>query len=174
MDNTFIRRRPDQEPDDSKGTGMARKINRNGDHWRSVDALLQRWLADRQQLLSLLCDLGAVVRNGMHRAGARQKLDRFCEVLVDYVSAGHFEIYCALLDEGERFGVQRCREAADLYGRILPTTAVALDFNDHYFNGGSGRALDEDLSQLGQVLASRFDWEDALIRRLHMAGRAVA
>ena len=35
-------------------------------------------------------------------AGARQKLDRFCEILVDYVSAGHFEIYCELLDEGGR------------------------------------------------------------------------
>ena len=32
----------------------------------------------------------------------------------------------------------------------------------------------EALAQLGQVLASRFDWEDALIRRLHMTGRAVA
>jgi len=79
-----------------------------------------------------------VVRNGVHRATARQKLDRFCEVLVDYVSAGHFEIYCALLDEGERFGAKRCREAADLYARIVPTTAVALDFNDHYFNAAAG------------------------------------
>jgi regulator of sigma D len=154
--------------------GMGKKITRNGDHWRAVDSLLQRWLGDRQLLLSLLCELGTVVRNGVHRAGARQKLDRFCEVLVDYVSAGHFEIYCALLDEGERFGAKRCREAADLYARIVPTTAVALDFNDHYFNGGSGRALEQDLSTLGQMLASRFDWEDALIRRLHMAGRAVA
>ena len=61
-----------------------------------------------------------------------------------------------------------------MYARIVPTTAVALDFNDHYLNGGSGRAVVDDLSHLGQVLASRFDWEDALIRRLHMAGRGRA
>ena len=153
---------------------MDRTINRNGDHWRAVDTLLQRWLTDRQHLLRLLCDLSAAIRDGKHRAGARQALDRFCEILVDYVSAGHFEIYCELLDEGERFGARRCREAAELYACILPTTEVALDFNDHYFNGGSGRELVKDLSELGQVLASRFDWEDALIRRLHMPGRAVA
>jgi len=153
---------------------MNRRTKRNGDHWRAVDTLLQRWLAERQKLLSLLCDLSAVVKEGSHRAGVRERLDRFCEILVDYVSAGHFEIYCELLEEGERFGAKRCREATALYARIVPTTAVALDFNDHYFNGGSGRALVEDLSRLGQVLASRFDWEDALIRRLHMAGRAVA
>ena len=109
---------------------MGRKVTRNGDHWRAVDSLLQRWLGDRQQLLSLLCELGAVVRSGPHRSAARQKLDRFCEVLVDYVSAGHFEIYCALLDEGERFGAKRCREAADLYrgpllAQIPTVTAVS-------------------------------------------------
>lgn len=153
---------------------MGRKIKHNGDHWRAVDTLLQRWLGDRQQLMSLLCELSAVVKEGQHRAGVRQRLDRFCEILVDYVSAGHFEIYCELLDEGERFGARRCQEAAELYARIVPTTAVALDFNDHYLNGGSGRALVDELSHLGQVLASRFDWEDALIRRLHMAGRGRA
>ena len=141
---------------------------------REVESLLQRWLAERQQLMSLLCELSVTVKDGVHRAGVRQKLDRFCEVLVDYVSAGHFEIYCELLDAGARSGAARGREAADLYAKIVPTTGVALDFNDHYFNGGSGREIVQDLSGLGQVLASRFDWEDTLIRRLHLAGRAVA
>ncbi len=101
-------------------------------------------------------------------------LDRFCEVLVDYVSAGHFEIYGALLEEGERLGARRCREAARLYADIVPTTVAALDFNDHYFSGGAGRLLMEDLSRLGQVLAERFDREDGLIWRMHMPRRRVA
>jgi regulator of sigma D len=153
---------------------MGKRITRDGDGSRVGDTLLHRWLAERQQLLSLLCELSGTVKLGAHRAAARQRLDRFCEILVDYVSAGHFEVYCALLEQGERVGAKRCREAAELYARIVPTTSVALDFNDHYFNGGSGRALARDLSELGQVLASRFDWEDALIRRLHIDGRAVA
>ena len=158
----------------ARGFGMNNKINRNGDRWRAVDVLLQRWLAERQQLLSLLCDLSGRVKGGARRAETRQTLDRFCEVLVDYVSAGHFEVFCALLEEGERFGARRCREAARLYAGIVPTTSVALDFNDHFFNGGSGRDLAVELSRLGQILAERFDREDALIWRMHMPRRAVA
>ena len=42
------------------------------------------------------------------------------------------------------------------------------------FGGGAGRPLMEELSRLGQLLAERFDQEDALIRRLHMPRRRVA
>jgi len=153
---------------------MKKNINRNGDRWRAVDVLLQRWLGDRQQLLGLLCELSGRARGGLRRAETRQMLDRFCEVLVDYVSAGHFEIYGALLEEGERLGARRCREAARLYASIVPTTVAALDFNEHYFGGGAGRPLMEELSRLGQLLAERFDQEDALIWRLHMPRRRVA
>lgn len=144
-----------------------------GRGWLEVDSLLRRWLAERQELLSLYCTLSGAVRAPV-RITTHQKLDRFCEILVDYVSAGHFEVYCELLDEGARFGPARRREAAGLYARILPTTAVALDFNDRYLRSGMGENIAADLSELGQMLAARFDLEDALIRLLHLDTRAVA
>jgi regulator of sigma D len=140
---------------------------------RGVDALLRRWLAERQELLSRYCALSAAQRVGSSGTGGAL-LDRFCEVLVDYASAGHFEVYRELLEEGERSGNGRSAEVAALYRLIVPTTAIALDFNDRYFRGASGNRLEQDLSRLGQVLASRFDLEDALIRQLHGAVRAVA
>jgi regulator of sigma D len=148
-------------------------ISRARHHGKNdVDSLLSRWLAERQDLLRGLCGLGAALRAD-HTPALRTRLDHFCEVLVDYMSAGHFEVYIKLLEQGEREGSAPTRAQA-LYRLIAPTTAAALDFNDRYFRGASGPRLREDLSRLGQLLASRFDWEDALIAQLHGPRRAVA
>jgi len=143
-------------------------------HWQGVELLLRRWLVERQRLLSQFCALSAEVKDGKRLPGRQHRLDRFCETLVDYVSAGHFEVYCELLEEGARRGVQQSGAISALYARIVSTTAAALDFNDSYLNSATGPALLGDLSVLGQTLASRFDWEDALIRHLHANDRAVA
>lgn len=139
-----------------------------------VRDLLGRWLRERQDLMHRLCNLAEALRRVRGRAGAKPQpeLDRFCEVLVDYVSAGHFEVYRELLEQHERSGTEA--EAMALYDLILPSTEAALDFNDRYFRGGSAISLERDLSALGQRLASRFDCEDALIRSLGPAARAIA
>ena len=116
---------------------------------RHVQHLLSRWLAERQDLMNRLCRLADALRRGHGRTKPQAELDRFCEVLVDYVSAGHFEVYRELLEQHARTG-----------------TEAALVFNDRYFRGGSAIALQRDLPVLGQRLASRFDCEDALIRCL--------
>ena len=131
---------------------------------RHVQHLLSRWLAERQDLMNRLCRLADALRRGHGRTKPQPELDRFCEVLVDYVSAGHFEVYRELLEQHARTGTEA--EALALYDLILPSTEAALDFNDRYFRGGSAIALQRDLPVLGQRLASRFDCEDALIRCL--------
>ena len=118
--------------------------------------LLRRWLNERRELLSRYCALSTALHDERAAASITGKLDRFCEVLVDYVSAGHFEVYRQLLD------TRANPHAGELYRLIVPTTTIALDFNDRHFRG-AGRTLRDDLSRLGQVLASRFDWEDALM-----------
>lgn len=139
----------------------------------AIDGLLKRWLRERQLLLRHFCALTAALGRKRTGPAIRAELDRFCEILVDYVSAGHFEVYRELLDACERQGPAALAQSTTLYGLIVPTTTVALDFNDRYFRGVAGNALKADLSRLGQVLASRFDWEDALMGR-HGAERAVA
>jgi regulator of sigma D len=139
----------------------------------SINGLLKRWLAERRELLSHYCELSALLKQNARVTTLGARLDRFCEVLVDYVSAGHFEVYRALIEAREQNGVEAGAESASLYRLIVPTTTVALDFNDRYFRGPAGHSLSRDLSRLGQVLASRFDWEDALIGQ-RSAARAVA
>jgi len=139
-----------------------------------VQELLGRWLLERQSLMSALWELAAALRRsgGQNTLTLRPQLDAFCEVLVDYVSAGHFEVFRELLEQHERRGTGE--EGRALYRLILPTTQVALDFNDRYFRGGSGIGLERDLSRVGQLLASRFDWEDALLRGLRSHTQAIA
>ena len=91
-----------------------------------------------------------------------------CELLVDYVSAGHFEVFHQLINEAESFGDGSGALAEKLMPAIGDTTEVILAYEEKY----SGDAefpdtLERDLSALGEVLESRFVLEDRLIAGLH-------
>ncbi|WP_289102497.1 sigma D regulator [uncultured Marinobacter sp.] len=142
------------------------------ERWGGVSELIDRWLKERQELLVHYCELSALTdysQTGM----LREKFIRLCEVLVDYVSVGHFEIYEQLTREAREFNDGGEELAAKVYPRIQETTEVALNFNDHV----DGRILTEqdvsflfaELSKLGEVLESRFELEDFLIEHLHNA-----
>ncbi|PSF12271.1 sigma D regulator [Marinobacter fuscus] len=142
------------------------------ERWGGVSELIDRWLQARQQLLVQYCELsGEDDLSRTEELGA--SLVRLCELLVDYVSAGHFEVYEQLLQEARDFDDGGVELAEKLYPRIQQTTEVVLNFNDLV----DGRALTEEqlrglfdeLSQLGEVLASRFELEDCLIENLHNA-----
>lgn len=142
------------------------------ERWGGVSELIDRWLKERQQLLVHYCELSG--ENDFSRTDAlKQKLVRLCEVLVDYVSAGHFEVYEQLIQEAREFNDGGLELAAKIYPQIEKTTEVALNFNDRV----DGRILSEqeiealfaELSSLGEVLASRFEMEDFLIENLHTA-----
>ena len=66
------------------------------ERWGGVHLLIDRWLHERHALINAYHEL-----HTDRDATARQALQRFCEYLVDYVSAGHFEIYEQLLAEAE-------------------------------------------------------------------------
>lgn len=142
------------------------------ERWGGVSELIDRWLKERQELLVRYCELSG--ENDFSQTEAlKEKCVRLCEVLVDYVSAGHFEVYEQLTQEAREFNDGGLELAAKVYPRIEETTEVALNFNDRL----DERALTEDevkelfteLSQLGEVLESRFEMEDFLIEHLHNA-----
>ncbi|HLT13342.1 MAG TPA: sigma D regulator [Marinobacter sp.] len=142
------------------------------ERWGGVSELIDRWLKERQQLLVHYCELSG--ESDFSQTDAlQQKLVRLCEVLVDYVSAGHFEVYEQLIQEAREFNDGGLELAAKVYPQIEKTTEVALNFNDRV----DGRILSEqevealfgELSCLGEVLASRFEMEDFLIENLHNA-----
>lgn len=93
---------------------------------------------------------------------------QFCQILIDYVSLGHFGVYQRIID-----GTERRRKvigmAEQLYPRIAEATDAAVSFNDKYerLAGEELRTnLAHDLSLLGEQLAARFELEDSLIQTM--------
>jgi len=137
------------------------------ERWGGVHLLIDRWLQERHELINAFDQLR--VENS---DDARKALVRFCELLLDYVSAGHFEIYEQLIGEAEAFGDERGIELArQIYPRIQMITEVALAFNDRCDQGDclNSPGLEGELQRLGQLLQERFELEDCLIEVLHNA-----
>jgi regulator of sigma D len=139
-------------------------------HWGNVTDILERWLIERRELLVKYGELGEIKvfdgANGIHGT----MLQEFCQLLVDYVSTGHFEIFEQLAGEGKAFSDKDgLQEGADLMDKIQPSTELILDFNDKYLATDDLEALTQDLSNVGEALAQRFESEDKMIAVLHDA-----
>jgi regulator of sigma D len=143
------------------------------ERWSGVDELIERWLAERQAVIVQFCLVSGVQLLSPRSGSNRSRLQQFCQLLLDYVSAGHFEIYYELLREAEAFKDGSAEVAKTLLPAITTTTESALDFNDRYADTRSRQLpeLAQDLSRLGELLATRFDLEDKLIAALHGAHR---
>jgi regulator of sigma D len=139
------------------------------ERWGGVHLLIDRWLQERRELVAAFT---AISDSPQAPSANAQILQRFCEVLVDYVSAGHFEVYEQLTNEAKAFGDQRGLDLAkQIYPRIDAITEVALSFNDRCDNGDcrDSVSLGEEVKRLGQLLHERFELEDCLIEVLHNA-----
>lgn len=145
------------------------------DHARRVDVLVQRWLQDRQALMVLMTALGD--GQAQNASAVPLRVQRLCEALMDYVSAGHFEIYDELLAEAEQRGSQHLAVALALYPQLQATTDVVLQFND--WHEGPAKAgilsrLPQELAELLPALEKRFGIEDRMIALLHEPSVATA
>lgn len=140
--------------------------------FQAVEELITRWLRERRELLGKYTEI-AVGSDGLLAADAlveRQKA--LCERLVDYISAGHFEVFHELLDEAESFEDGSSALAQQAMPAIGDTTEVILAYEEKYGSGaGENGKLKRDLSALGEVLESRFALEDQLIAGLHNSHR---
>ena len=138
------------------------------ERWGGVNDLIDRWLAERQDLLVTFCSLSGVKEFKDNDSEYGPKILKLCQVLVDYVSAGHFEVYEQLIQEGKSFDdTEGLKKAAELYQVIDSTTEPLLDFNDKYQEIDDLESLVKDLSDMGETLASRFESEDEMINILH-------
>ncbi|MND55391.1 Regulator of sigma D [compost metagenome] len=139
------------------------------ERWGGVHLLIDRWLQERHELVRAFDALGAEPQT---LAENRKPLLEFCAILVDYVSAGHFEIYEQLTGEAKAFGDKRGLELADtIYPRIDVITEKLLAFNDLC---DEGKCVAEKFKELGGLLHERFELEDCLIEVLHTAHKADA
>ena len=137
-----------------------------------VTQLLDRWLQERQDLIVQFCALSGINEYRPASDSAASRLEHFCQVLVDYASAGHFEVYYQLIREAEEFEDGSAETAQALLPSIINSTEIAMDFHDKYADAkGPFTHLPRDLSKLGETLAERFENEDRLIDTLHEAHR---
>lgn len=140
--------------------------------FKAVEELLTRWLRERRELLGKYTEI-AVAADGLLDAGAlARRQQELCELLVDYTSAGHFEVFHELLEEAESVGDGSSALAARVMPAIGDTTEIILAYEEKYGADGSDkRKLKRDLSALGETLESRFALEDQLIAGLHNSHR---
>ncbi|MBT8148551.1 MAG: sigma D regulator [Pseudomonadales bacterium] len=147
----------------------------NVERWGGVSRILDGWLQQRQELIVEFCTV-----SGVHELGSNSQQDpaeglqRFCELMVDYISAGHFEVYDHLIQEAEDFGDCSALELAkNVYPLISQTTERVLGFNDSLDaminHEPDSPSLAHELSGIGETLVSRFELEDQMIERMHFA-----
>lgn len=139
------------------------------ERWGGVHRLIDNWLNARQQLIVRFCNLTACQPlSGSFALG--QTVQEFCQCMMDYCSAGHFEVYEQLLREAKEFddgGLELARQLVPLLDEL---TGRMVDFNDSFDEHctlDALAALPAALSVLGEVLEERFQIEDQMIERLH-------
>lgn len=127
--------------------------------------------AERADVLINFCRVAGIepYKPSNPHANQEECLRDFCQLMVDYLAAGHFGLYQRFIDGQER-RKDICELAEELYPQIAKTTQFALDFNDKYEHeteGAFNEEFAEDLSKLGQALATRIELEDRLLHAIN-------
>lgn len=141
--------------------------NKKKDRRRPSGHLIENMLDERNKILSLLLQV-----SGMNKENPGQEdkeiLEEFCQLLVDYLAAGHFGLYERIAE-----GKERRRDVIDVANEIYPkieeSTQQALEFSEKYNTDTCNKTLPDlstDLSILCESLAARIDLEDRLITRI--------
>lgn len=133
-----------------------------------MSEMIERWIEERRELLVKYCELTEVTDFSDPENNYDAELQQFCEIMVDYVSVGHFEVFEQITKEAEIFGNdQGLDKSPKLIDKIQTTTELILDFNDKYITAKDLDALIIDLAALGETFVQRFADEDVLIDLLH-------
>ncbi|WP_428241219.1 sigma D regulator [Gynuella sp.] len=154
---------------------MLQQITNAKERWGGVNDVIDRWLNERQELLVRFCSIEGLEEFQSTPTSVSSKIQSFFDILIDYVSAGHFEVYEKLLKQADQYN----DDGRTLYDRVYPelqkNTQENLDFADKYATEELCRqnreSLSSDLSKLGEALENRFQLEDQLIEQLHEVHR---
>lgn len=125
--------------------------------------IIQHMLDERQQMLVLLCRVSGV--EPYHQTMERTDFEEFCQILTDYVASAHFGLYARIAE-----GTERRRAVIDIamkhYPRISEITNAVVDFTESYNlpeDAPLPEELSDDLSKLGELMATRVELEDEII-----------
>lgn len=147
---------------------MLNRLEKTQQQWGGYSDVIDYWLTLRQELLVEYCKVAGLSGTKKHCLPTEAELNRFCETLVDYISAGHFKIYDMVMARWKATGFSTNEEIDNLYFHIIETTEPLLNFNDKYSNfeldEDNSAGFDEDISSVGEIMESRFEKEDMLIQ----------
>lgn len=136
--------------------------------FNAVEDILTHWLKERREVLGKYTEIVVTLDSSQQGDALAKRQKALCELLVDYVSAGHFEVFHELINEAETFADGSGALAEKLMPAIGDTTEVIMAYEEKYSGvQDNSEKLKRDLSALGEVLESRFVLEDRLIAGLH-------
>lgn len=147
---------------------IAQKISKEDDRRSRLSHTINELLAERQDVLVGYCELAALEAGGSPLEKILSELKRFNQMLVDYTALGHFEIYQRIMEGKERRESIKAI-ASEIYPVISRTTDYFVEFNDKYEGADDADSiipLAQDLSLLGESMASRIEKEDKLLREM--------
>lgn len=121
---------------------------------------------ERSAVWTLYCQIAEMKPFSSENA-IRPMLSEFSQLLIDYISFGHFSIYEHLIAEKQHQN-STLSYAEQMYPAFSNTTASAVTFSDIYDNKRNFNTenLSQDLSVLGERLAERMELEDRLCSML--------
>lgn len=140
--------------DNTGTTGNERRAQTRG--------VIEKLLTERRELLALLFDSAS--SDPVASVIEQERLKEFCEILVDYIAAGHFGLYQRLADATERRAAV-IEVAGRVYPLIKSITETAVAFSDQCESNGYQRTdeIMQKLSELAEDLSTRFEMEDQII-----------
>jgi regulator of sigma D len=142
---------------------MSAAIQANPERRQYTQHLVSELQEERHQVWALYCKV-AEQKPFSCSSETQTLLTQFSQLLIDYVSLGHFGIYENLLSGTERRDAV-LTAAKNIYPEFSKTTEAVISFNDSYDDNKHKLCLDKleaDLSSLGESLAKRIDLEDKL------------
>lgn len=152
---------------------MLNKFKSFQQQWGGSSEVIDHWLDTRQVLIVEYCKLGmpspSANKKPIECLPTPEELQKFCQHLVDYISAGHFKIYEMVMDKWKSTGFSPTEEINQTYFEIVATTEPLLNFTDKYAAVSAKDALadfDSDLSNVGEIIETRFEVEDQLIQMI--------
>ena len=143
---------------------MSTASNNSGERREKTQQMVDKWLVERQELFVKYGQLIGLESFNPNRP-EKVLLRDFCQLLIDYMAFGHFEVYDRISSGKERRS-NVLKVAEVVYPRISQVTEFAVAFNDKYDTSDHDQPLDhldQDLSKLGEELASRVEMEDRLV-----------
>lgn len=151
---------------------MLSQFEQTQQKYGGANTVIDAWLTERQELLVKYCKLAGLppYDNDSRILPDVANVNDFCQILIDYLSAGHFEVYNDIVKQCQEHGPKSAKLAETIYPQITATTDRLVAFNDKYMAMNVSADLDnfdEDLSAVGQILEDRLELEDELIHTLY-------